>query len=88
MTIPVRSAAKAARLLAEVYAGSQGEAYDVDPVTEEELARAMNANPVYLEATWNAWVSELEGLYGWTRKEIDDARYWLDAAFLGGLPVP
>ena len=88
MIKPIWSPAKAAWLLAEVYAGSLGEAYEIDPVTQEELARALDADPEYLEATWDAWVEPLTLLYGWSEERIDQARYWLDAEFLGGLAIP
>ena len=88
MNSPVWSPEKAASLLTEVYAGSQGEACDVDPVTQEELVRALDADPAYLEATWAAWQKPLEGVYGWTARSIDDARYWLDTELLGSLACP
>ena len=78
---------EAARLLAGVYAGSQGQVSDIDPVTQEELARAIDADPEYLEATWEVWV-HLMVLYGWSEPQIDIARYWLDAEFVGGLAIP
>lgn len=65
---------KAASLLAEVHAGNQGEACHVDPVTQEELTRALDADPAYLEATWAARQKALEGVYGWTAQSIDGAR--------------
>ena len=77
---------EAARLLEEVYAGSLGTVSDVGLVTQEELARALDADPEYLEATWEVWV--LMGMPGWTQKRIDEARTWLDAEFLGGLAIP
>jgi hypothetical protein len=79
---------EAARLLAEVYAGSLGARSEFDPVKQEELARALDADPEYLEAAWEVWV--LAGMRSsrWTQERIDEARYWLDAEFLGGLPVP
>ena len=40
MTDPVWHPEEAARLLAEVYGGSLGDASDIDPLTQEELARA------------------------------------------------
>jgi hypothetical protein len=87
MSKPIWSPAEAAWLLAEVYAGSQGEASDIDPVTQEELARALDADPAYLEATWDAWLDMLD-MYGWGEQCIDEARYWLDAELLGGLAIP
>ncbi len=45
MTDPVWRPEEAARLLAEVYGGSLGEACDIDPVTKEELARAGRGVP-------------------------------------------
>lgn len=56
MNSMVWSPEAAAQLLAEVYAGSQGEVLDVDPVTQGELARVLDADPEYLEATWQVWV--------------------------------
>ena len=79
---------EAARLLADVYAGHLRVESDIDPVKQEELARALNADPEYLEAAWEVWV--LAGMRSsrWTQERIDEARYWLDAEFLGGLPAP
>lgn len=88
MNKPIWSPAEAAWLLAEVYAGSLGEVCDIDPVTQEELVRALDADPAYLEATWDAWVEPLILLYGWSEERIDEARSWLDAVLLGGLAIP
>ena len=88
MSEPIWSPLEASWLLAEVYAGSLGESYEIDPVTQEELARALDANPAYLEATWDAWVEPMILLYGWSEERISDARSWLDTQFLGGLPNP
>jgi hypothetical protein len=87
MSGPTWSAQEASWLLAEVYAGSLGDASDIDPVTQEELARALDADLAYLEATWDAWLKMLD-LYGWSEQRIDEARYWLDAELLGGLAIP
>jgi hypothetical protein len=87
MSDPVWPPEKAAQLLAEVYAGSLGEGSDIDPATQAELARDLDADPAYLEATWEAWLDPMY-LYGWREERIDAARYWLDAEFLGGLASP
>ena len=79
----VWSPEEAAQLLEEVYAGSLGTVSDVGLVTQEELARALDADPDVLEETWEVWV--LMGMPGWTEKQMDDARTWLDVEFLGGL---
>jgi hypothetical protein len=87
MSEPVWSPVEAARLLVEVYAGSLGEPCDIDALAQEELARALDADPVFLEAAWEEWVDPML-LDGWGEQRIDDARYWLDAEFLGGLSNP
>jgi hypothetical protein len=76
MSETVWSPAEAARLLAKLYAERQGELPQVDPVMQEELARALDADPAYLEATWDAWLDPMI-LYGWSEQCIDEARYWL-----------
>lgn len=68
------SPAQAAWLLAEIYAGSLREVCDIDPVTQEELARALDADPEYLQATREAWVEPMTLLYGWSEERIDQAR--------------
>ena len=88
MNSVIWSPAEAAWLLAEIYAGSLGEVCDIDPVTQEELARALDADPEYLQATREAWVEPMTLLYGWSEERIDEARYWLDAELLGGLAIP
>ena len=88
MSTPVWSVEEAGVLLADVYAGSLGEASEIDPVTQEELVRAMDADPAYLEATWDVWHRALRGVYGWNEQRIGEARYWLDAELLGALLSP
>ena len=73
-------------MLIDVYAGSLGKA-GIDPVTQQGLVRAVDTDPVYLETTWEVWV-HLMVLYGWSEPQIDDARYWRDAEFVGGLAIP
>lgn len=87
MNRPVWSPVEAAMLLADLYAGSLGEACDIDLVAQAKVARALDADPEYLEAAWEAWLDPMI-LYGWNEQQIDDARYWLDAEFLGGLANP
>jgi len=81
---PFYSPVEAAGLLADAWAADRGEEGWVDPVTLEALAWSLDADPEYLEETWQAWADELEA-QGYTPTELDEARYWLDVVVIGGI---
>ena len=78
---------EAAYHLGEAYAAEQGENADYSPYEVELIARAMDADPEYLEEVWEAWQEELL-LAAYTEKAVDAARYWLDVVLIGGLANP
>ena len=89
MTPPRWTPVEAAYHLGEAFAAQHGEDdRDTDPVTLEDLARALDADPEYLEASWEAWHEGMSDNTSWTEGEIDDARYWLDTVVVGGLANP
>ncbi len=71
----------AAYMLGEAYANGtvQGSGMP-EAVRLEALARALDANPALLEATWALWTWEMAG---WRQAEIMEARYWLNALLIG-----
>ncbi|MGY2897125.1 hypothetical protein [Deinococcus sp. UYEF24] len=73
--------------LGEAYAAEQGIDVDYSPYEVKLIARAMDADPEYLEEVWAAWLEEMEG-DGLTGKQIDEVRYWLDMTLIGGLANP
>ncbi len=70
---PKWTAIEAAYHLGEAYAAEQGEDADYSPYETELIARAMDADPKYLEAVWDAWQVELLRT-GQTDKQVDEAR--------------
>jgi hypothetical protein len=71
--------------LDEAYAIVLGEVdSDTDPVTLEEVARELDSDPELLEEAWEAWSDELTAR-GYTQKQIDQARYWLDTVVIDEL---
>ncbi|MGY2892458.1 hypothetical protein [Deinococcus sp. UYEF24] len=84
---PKWTAIEAAYHLGEAYAAEQGIDADYSPYEVELIARAMDADPEYLDEVWSAWVEEMEG-DGLTGKQIDEVRYWLDTSLIGGLINP
>lgn len=85
--LPIWTPIEATCHVDEAYAAEQGIHADYDPTTLEAIARAMDADPEYLEATWSAWKEEMEGDKV-PEEEIDAARYWLDVTLIGGLANP
>lgn len=47
----------------------------------EVMARALDADTDYLEEVWEVSHDEME-LNGWNEKQLNEARYWLDAVVL------
>ena len=45
------------------------------------MAQALDADPDYLEEVWEVWHEEMQQ-NGWTEKQLNEARYWLDAVVL------
>lgn len=84
---PKWTAIEAAYHLGEAYAAEQGIDADYSPYEVELIARAMDADPDYLEDVWDAWQEELL-LAAYTDKQVDEARYWLDVVLIGGLANP
>ena len=88
MPDPRWSSSNHAYHLGEAYAASQGEDdRNTDPVTFEEVARELDADPELLEAAWEAWHEEMD-VEGWTEKQVNEARYWLDVVVIGDLTNP
>lgn len=68
--------------LGEAYAASQGaDSAEPDLATLEVMAQALDADPDYLEEVWEVWHDEME-MNGWSEKQLNEARYWLDAVVL------
>lgn len=84
---PKWTAIEAAYHLGEAYAAEQGEDADYSPYEVELIARAMDADPDYLDAVWDAWQEELL-LAPHTEETVNEARYWLDVVLIGGLANP
>ena len=78
---------RAAYYLGEAWGADRGEIVNYDEIETEAIARAMNADPEYLEAVWATW-KELLRLAAYTDKQVGEARYWLDVVLIGGLTNP
>ena len=81
-----RLASLAAYLLGEAYADACDERpwpYSQGHLTW--LAQELDADPDLLEDSWAIWSWEMDG---WSEAAIMEARYWVDAVLIGGLPVP
>ena len=85
---PKWTAIEAAYHLGEAYAAEQGEEdADYSPYEVELIARAMDADPEFLEEVWDAWEEELL-LSAYSEDVLETARYWLDVVLIGGLANP
>lgn len=82
----IRFASLAAYLLGEASADACDErSWPYSQRRLTRLAQALDANPDLLEDAWNIWTWEMDG---WSEAAIMEARYWVDAVLIGGLPVP
>ena len=64
--------------------GQGDEARDTRHVQLKDVARKLELDPEVLEAAWEAWREEMDES-GWTEKQMDEARYWLDVMVIGDL---
>lgn len=76
----------AAYLLGEAYANAcEACPWLFSPQRLTQLAQALDADPDLLEEAWTFWTWEMST---WSEAAIMEARSWVDAVLIGGLPIP